>query len=199
MNRRQIGATVIMVGGVVMLLGGVFTLVDSTASTDAAATSILTTTPPAPEAADTTTSSTTTTSTTTTSTTTTTTSATTSTTIPIETAEEFLAKLVEGLRGDPDLLVSLLNQATIDIYGAEQCLATFQTVLDPETELTIREVGEIGSWDYVIDGITSPLVNVIGVEVDRVVNGQTLIQELHWQLVDGRWTWFSDCGEPLLS
>jgi hypothetical protein len=58
-------------------------------------------------------------------------------------------------------------------------------------------LGEIGPWDYVIDDITTPLQNVIGVEVDRFVNGQTIIQELHWQLLDKQWTWFSDCGDPL--
>ena len=102
-----------------------------------------------------------------------------------------------GLQGDPDLLVSLLNLATIDIYGAEQCRTTFALILDPETELEIREVGEIGPWDYLIDGITTPLDDVLPVEVDRFVAGQTIIQELHWQLVDGHWTWFSDCGDPL--
>ena len=133
---------------------------------------------------------------TTTSTTTTTTTPTT-TTEPPETPEEFLALLVQGLREDPEFLVSRLNQATIDIYGAEQCLATFTNVLDPDTTFEIREIGEVGPWDYVIDDIVTPLEDILAIEVERFVAGQTIIQELHWRLVDGLWTWFSDCGEPL--
>ena len=121
----------------------------------------------------------------------------TSTTIVIETPEEFLVLLVEGLRGDPDLLVSRLNQATLDIYGKAQCRETMSQTLDPETELEMREIGETGPWDYVIDDITSPVDDVLALEVQRFVAGQTLIQELHWQLVGGQWTWFSDCGDPL--
>ena len=189
MNRRQIGAVVIMAGGALLVTGGVLRLTDSPAGTETAATSETTIAAATAVADATTTSAIPTTSTTTTSTTT--------TTLSDETPEEFLAKLVQGLRGNPALLVSLLNQVTIDIYGAEQCLATFGLVLDPETELEIREIGEIGPWDYVIDDITTPLQNVIGVEVDRFVNGQTIIQELHWQLADKQWTWFSDCGDPL--
>ena len=121
----------------------------------------------------------------------------TSTTIITETPEEFLILLVEGLRGNRDLLVSRLNQATLDIYGEEQCREAMSQTLDPETELEIREIGETGSWDYEIDDVTTPLDDVLALEVQRFVAGQTLIQELHWQLVEGQWTWFSDCGDPL--
>ena len=135
--------------------------------------------------------------TTTTAPTTTSTTTTTTTLIIQETPEEFLELLVTGLQSDPELLVSRLNQATIDIYGADQCLDTLGQVLDPETMMTIREVGEVGPWDYVIDDITTPLQDVLAVEIERFVAGQTLIQEIHWKQVNGLWTWFSDCGDPL--
>ncbi len=142
--------------------------------------------------------STTTVAPTTSSTTSTTQPPTTTTTVAVaETPEEFLVQLVEGLRENPEFLVSRLNLATIEIYGTEQCLSTLRQVLDPETELEIREIGEVGPWDYVIDDVVTPLENVLAVEVQRLVGGETRIQELHWQLVDGVWTWFSDCGEPL--
>jgi hypothetical protein len=108
-----------------------------------------------------------------------------------------LVLLVEGLRGDADLLVSRLNPAAIAIYGAEQCRETLAGLFDPETELEIREIGETGPWDYVIDGITTPIPDALPVEVQRFVVGETRIQELHWQLVEGQWTWFTDCGVPL--
>ena len=117
--------------------------------------------------------------------------------MPPEDLESFVSALVAGLRGDVDFLVSRLNQATIDIYGEEQCRANLPAVLDPESELTIREISEPGPWDYTIDGIVTPIEDAVPVEVERFVAGQTLIQEIHVKLVDGLWTWFSDCGDPL--
>lgn len=116
---------------------------------------------------------------------------------PEEDPEQFLRLLVDGLRGNADFLVSRLNDATIVIYGEEQCRATLAGLSDPQTELEIREIGSIATWDYVVDGITTPIPNALPVEVQRLADGQTIIQELHWQLVDGLWTWFSDCGEPI--
>jgi len=136
-------------------------------------------------------------STTTVAPTTTTAAPTTTSTVPPETPEEFLALFVAGLRADPEFLVSRLNQATIEIYGAEQCLEAFGQVLDPDQELTVREVGVPEAWDYVIDDIVTPIDEALPVEVERFVLGETRIQELHWKLVDGLWTWFSDCGDPL--
>ncbi len=205
MNRSQIGAIVVMAGGVLLLVGGVVGLLNS-ASVEAAPTAAATSTTTATVETSTTlstiaTGETTTTSpsTTTSTPTTTSTSIATSTTgtVLAETPEDFLVVLVQGLRGDPELLVSRLNQVTLDIYGADQCLETLGQVLDPETEIEVREIGEPGPWDYVIDDITTPLNNVLPIEVERFVAGQTIIQELHWQLVEGQWTFFTDCGDPL--
>ena len=116
---------------------------------------------------------------------------------PEEDPEQFLRLLVEGLRGDADFLVSRLNDATIAIYGEDQCRATLAGLQDPQTELEIREIGPTAPWDYVVDGITTRIPDALPVEVQRLADGQTIIQELHWQQVDGLWTWFSDCGEPI--
>ncbi len=149
-------------------------------------------------AATSTTTSTTPTTTTTSSTTTSTTSTTTTmTTVLVEDPEQFLRLLVDVLRCVVDFLVSRLNEKTIAIYGEDQCRTTLAGVLDPQAELEIREIGPIAPWDYVIDGITTPIPDALPVEVQRLAGGETIIQELHWQLVDGAWTWFSDCGEPI--
>ena len=76
-------------------------------------------------------------------------------------------------------------------------MATFNQAIDAQASLEIREVAPVGPWDYVIDEIVTPIEDAVGVEVQRLAGGQTIIQELHWKLVDGLWTWFSDCGEPL--
>lgn len=198
MNRRQLGAIMIMLGGLTIVGGGILGVRGPAAESETTVVASRSTSTTSPRQTTSTTPPSSTSSTTAAQTTTSTISTTSSSTAIItETPEEFLILLVEGLRGNPDLLVSRLNQATLDIYGEEQCRETMSQTLDPETELEIREIGETGSWDYVIDDITTPLDDVLALEVQRFVAGQTLIQELHWQLVEGQWTWFSDCGDPL--
>lgn len=200
-TRTRVGFGSIVLGVVLLVVGiiGVMGTDEKDASASPVATTspapISETTPPAvspsttvPPPPPTTTIATTTTS-----------LAATTTTVPPETAEAFLALLVEGLRGDTDFLISRLNPATIAIYGEEQCRTALSALLDPEAELEIREVGEAGPWDYVIDNITTPIPDATPIEVQRLAQGQTLIQELHWQLIDSQWTWFTDCGDPLAS
>ena len=117
----------------------------------------------------------------------------------METPEEFLVVLNTAFATqDGATLAARLSQLTIDIYGAEGCDAYFTGIFaNPQPQLTMREVLGVGNWDYVIDGITTAVPDATSVEVSREVDGQTVIQELHWQLVDGRYTWFTDCGEPL--
>lgn len=117
--------------------------------------------------------------------------------VPDEDPAEFLAILVEGLRGDAELLVSRLNQATFDRYGREQCEAVLPTLADATAELELREVGEPETWEYTTDDVVTVIENAVPIEVSRVAAGQTLIQEVHWVLLDGRWTWFTDCGDPI--
>ena len=116
---------------------------------------------------------------------------------PSEDPEVFLGLLVNGLRSDAGFLVSRLNQATFDRYGEQQCIDTLPSLLDATAELTLREFGETGPWEYVTDGVSTTIENALRVEVGRIAAGQTLIQELHWTLVDGQWTWFTDCGTPV--
>ncbi len=212
MNQKAISFGLIGVGVILMVIGLV-SVISSGSEPDVAsapATTFLATAAPdgpspeattnsapaiGPTAADA--ATTTTVPATTTVAPTTTAAPTTTSTVPPETPEEFLQLFLAGLRADPEFLVSRLNKATINIYGAEQCLEAFSQVLDPDQELTVREVGVPEAWDYVIDDIVTPIDEALPVEVERFVSGETRIQELHWKLVDGLWTWFSDCGDPL--
>ena len=217
MNVWQYSAIGLIGLGLVFVVVGVVRLTGSDPQDQAAGAATTTTGEPAPETTGppttldpatqtsppassttatpaTTSASTTTTSTTTTSTTTTPTS---TTTVPSETPEEFLERFVAGLRGDVDFLIARLNRATIEIYGESQCRENFAALADPEADLELREVGELEPWDYTVDGIVTRIPDALPVEVERFLSGQTIIQEIHWQLVAGSWTWFTDCGDPL--
>ena len=119
------------------------------------------------------------------------------TAVPAEDPAAFLALLAEGLRGDTEFLLSRLNQATFDRYSREQCAQALPPLADPTAELTLRDVGEPETWEYATDEVVTVIDGATPVEVSRVAASQTLIQEVHWLLVDGQWTWFTDCGDPL--
>jgi hypothetical protein len=187
---------VLMAVGAVLVIGGVVGLLmggDDGSAGDVADAPTTTTT----STASTTTTSTTTTASTTT-TTTTTTPATTTALVSAEAPETFLAILSMALEtGDSATLMARLNQATLDRYGADQCTSYLESIDPAEQNFTFREVGEPGSWDYLTDDVSVPIGDVTTIEVERLVNGETRIQELHWQLVDGQFTWFTDCGDPI--
>lgn len=154
------------------------------------------------ETASTTTSTPTTTNTTTTSTTTsttttsTTTSTTTTTTIPAaETAESFFALYLAAFANDDiDFLHERLNQATLDRYGSDVCRTYLEEVTAPA--LTFSAEGAVAPWEYTTDGLTTSIADATTVEVTVGTGDEALARELHWQLVDDEYTWFSDCGEP---
>ena len=194
MNERTIGIGLMALGAVVIAIGAIGFFSTGDAQQAAAPTSSV-------ETSTSTTTTSSTTSTTTTSlaiSTTTTSSIASSTTQPPETAEEFLALFNAAFEsGDVAFLSARINQATLDIYGAEQCDMYLDVVIQTFPPLKFRELGGVGLWNYVIDGITTPIEEAAAVEVSRIVEGQTIIQEVHWKLVDGVYTWFTDCGDPL--
>ena len=201
-----IGAILVLAGAVGLVVGGdddpVVAEVAPPVSTEAPATTPADTeNPTSTSSSSTSTSTTTSSSTSTTTTSTTTSTTTTSTTTPpaeVETSDTFFALFLAAFAdNDPDTLFDRLNPATLERYGESQCRTYVDDVAGTAQDLTIRETSPEEEWDYRTDDVSASVTDVLAVEVERIVNGQTLIQELHWQLVDGRFTWFSDCGEPV--
>jgi hypothetical protein len=114
-----------------------------------------------------------------------------------ETPEEFLGALLDAFAGgDAATLFARMNPATPDRYGTAECEAYASTVAGMAQDLEFREATVLATWDYVTAGVSTPIADVVEVEVERTINSQTLIQLVRWQLVDGRLTWFTDCGDP---
>ncbi len=155
------------------------------------------------DASPTTTTSTSTTSTPTTSTASTTTTSsttTTTTTVPVaeESATDFFALLRAALDGgDAATLVDRMNPATIERYGLDQCETYAASVAGTGLDAEVVAMRDLASWDYVTDGVSTVLTDVVEADLERTVNGQVVPQTTHWQLVDGRYTWFTDCGSPV--
>lgn len=195
MDQQRLGRALQVAGALLIVLGLIGFLTTGgdkgEPNTTAAGSTTAPTSAPTSTAPPTTTTSTAPPTTTTSTAPTTTTTTTTTTTAP-ETAEEFFDLWIAAFDdGDIDFLLSRLNQATLDIWGVDGCRAYLESVAGTAGEIRLREVGADVDWQYqdgvVIEGATE-------IEVERVVNEQTLIQVLHWQRVDGRWSWFTICG-----
>jgi len=122
---------------------------------------------------------------------------TTTTTIAPEYPTEFVNALIGAqAAGDIDILLARLHPEVFTRYGGEEpCRLYLESVTFPE--VILRELLEPAPWDYATDGITTTFPDAIGVEVERVVDGETLIQELHIVYEGPELRWFTDCGEPV--
>ncbi len=137
--------------------------------------------------------------TTTTTVVTTTVTSTTTTTTPAESPEVFLGELNLAFEsGDAEFLLGRLNEAVLERYGVDQCASYLSEILPQSQGLSMRREVGVGPWKYSTDGVATSLAGVTAIEVDRMVNGETRINELHWKMVGGVFTWFTDCGTPLI-
>jgi hypothetical protein len=116
-----------------------------------------------------------------------------------EDPELFLSEiLTTGIRtGDVDGLFDRLHPQVFQVFSADDCRSTLAEVADPAFELTIREVAAPAPWVWPIDGLEIDVADAVAVEVSRLVENQTIIQEMHIAMTDGTWRWFTDCGDPL--
>lgn len=206
MDRSLLGKILMGVGvvlvaaGVVVLLTGSDDTPVSAGDAETASASSITTAPSTTAAADSTSTTAATATPPSTSTSTTSIATTSTTTAPAatETAEEFFAILKGALDGgDAATLLERMNQATVGRYGADQCEAYAASVAGTGLDATLIATSDLASWDYTTDDATTTLSGVVVADLERTINDQTVPQTTHWQLVDGRYTWFTDCGSPV--
>jgi len=146
--------------------------------------------------ATTTTAATTTIATTTTSSTTTSTSTTTTTVAPEDPAEFMNALIDAQAAADVDFLTARLHPEVLTRYGgAEPCRTYLESITFPA--ITLREINDPAPWDFATDGLVTTFPDAIGVEIQRIVDGETIIQELHIVYAGPELRWFTDCGEPV--
>ncbi|MEM7143329.1 MAG: hypothetical protein AAF548_20100 [Actinomycetota bacterium] len=189
-----VGVALVALGVLVLLLGGddepaVATAPDTDAPSENASTSSPSTTS---------TTSTTTSTTSTTTTTTTTEAPPPPVTTDDESPEAFLAVLTAAFAGgDADTLFDRMNSATIVRYGEEQCRSYAAEFAGTPQELAFAGAADVDTWDYVTDDVSSTVTGATAVDVVRTIGDQEIEQTIHWQRVDGRFTWFTDCGDPV--
>lgn len=119
--------------------------------------------------------------------------------LPAESAADFVIAVLQAIADrDSAFLLARLADATFERYGTEQCERFFSNLEDPTERFEVRAVGDSGPFEYVTDGVSRTIENAVPVEIARVINGQTALQEQHvTRTADGTFRFYSDCGEPI--
>jgi len=128
------------------------------------------------------------------------TAATTSTTTsPTETVEGFVADYVAALQIDDYVyLTQRLHPRLKETYGEDQCRDSIEAAgADPAYMIEVESVTGPSEWSIRIDGIDYTFEDVYTLGTRTTTSSGTTSPDLHVALVDGRFHWFTDCGEPL--
>ncbi|NIS80766.1 MAG: hypothetical protein GTO14_11285, partial [Anaerolineales bacterium] len=97
----------------------------------------------------------------------------------LETAAFVIAFNSAFQAADVDVLMDLLHPTVIDLYGADACRAHLETVIETPTHIEIVEVIGVDTWDWVIDGLTTPIVNTHTVRINFTAEDQTTQNDVH--------------------
>jgi hypothetical protein len=118
---------------------------------------------------------------------------------PTESAADFVTALLQAIADrDSEFLLARLAEATYDRYGTDQCERFFSNLEDPTESFEVRAGGAPRPFEYVTDGVSRTIEEAVPVEIARVINGETIIQEQHvTRAADGTFRFYSDCGKPI--
>lgn len=117
----------------------------------------------------------------------------------MQTIDDFIQVFNQAFAdGDAGSLYQLLHPAVFDVYGEEACQTYLETVVANPIELELVDAWSEGPWDWVIDGITTPLERIYTIVANRTVSGETAEIEIHLYMPgDDSVRWLTDCGDPL--
>jgi len=122
---------------------------------------------------------------------------TTTTTIALEDPEEFVTALIAAqASGDINFLLARLHPEVLTRYGGVDPCQTYLGSVDFPA-ITLREIADPAPWDFATDDLVTTVPEAIGVEIQRLVDGETIIQELHIAYSGPELRWFTDCGDPV--
>lgn len=115
-----------------------------------------------------------------------------------EQPRDFAAGFTAAVQGgDVGWLLSRLNPTVIQRYGEEQCRGYLRSsVIDPTMRLQVSGVTGPGTWEWSTDDRSTIVDEVYRVDAHRFLRGTETTGNLWLANVDGRLTWFADCGTP---
>ena len=117
----------------------------------------------------------------------------------VETLDAFIQAFVPALQfNDAAFLLDRLHPAVLELYGAETCQSTLaQRKIDPTYDIEVLSSSGPGPWAWEVDGRTTPIAEVYTIDAIQTREGEKKARPMHLGQVDGRFRWFTDCGDPL--
>lgn len=117
-----------------------------------------------------------------------------------EPPQQFLTALAAAIAsGDSTFRYDRLNPAVIKRFGEPACRAYVASgAPDRTAAFTVLKVSEPANYDWTTDGLTTTVPNTLTVTVRRTSNGQQSQADVHITEVDGKFTYYADCGTPQL-
>lgn len=111
----------------------------------------------------------------------------------------FIADFPRAVRGDDRMfLLSTLNPAVLDLYGAAACEAFLaDDFADPSFALGLLRVRGPKDYEYLADGASRLIPNTWELYVEASSDGGSGKAWVHYAENTQGLTWFADCGEPL--
>jgi hypothetical protein len=126
-----------------------------------------------------------------------TTGATGATTAGFEPPEAFLSIFSAAFRqGDGRLLFDRLHPVVVEFYGVGTCRAFTRGFIDPNADFVFISTSEPGQYHWEVDGVTTPVEDVLTVRVMVVSADGETERDIHLGIVGTELRWFADCGEP---
>jgi len=100
---------------------------------------------------------------------------------------------------DVNFLYNHLHSAVIDLYGADVCRNYLESAVDSPMEVNVDKVSDFGSWDWEVDGFSTPIQNAYTLLISfKLSDGRSGQQETHLALLDDiSIGWFTECAETL--
>jgi hypothetical protein len=115
--------------------------------------------------------------------------------------QAFMDSFVPALRtNDTTFLFQHLHPAVQSLYGAAQCQDYMnKRGVDPTYNIVVLGVQGPAPWDWVASGISTTVQDVYTLDANVTVQGKTDRRLIHLALVNNTFTWFTVCGNPLVT
>ncbi|HEV3135639.1 MAG TPA: hypothetical protein VG348_13145 [Acidimicrobiia bacterium] len=113
--------------------------------------------------------------------------------------QKFLNMLDVAVRtGNTNFRVAHLNQAVIDRYGEQQCRDFLAGQQDKTRKDKVKKVGKPESFEYATDDQSVVVPQALPVQVHETSKGKKGDRNIHLARINGRFSYFIDCGGPLV-
>ena len=113
--------------------------------------------------------------------------------------KKFLNEVDTAARaGNVDLRLARLNPAVIARYGEQQCRDFLAGQQDKTRKDKVTKVGKPESFEYATDDQSVVVPQALPVQVRETSKGKKGDRNIHLARINGRFSYFIDCGGPLV-